>query len=93
MKVSSISGIAVIDSGSGVCFVSRSFVEKCNLCQIEYDGPVICAVSGDCFKPAFAAVLNIEIATVVVQQKCAVIEVFPFDVLLGVNWMRKTNFS
>ena len=47
--------VAIIDSGSGLSFVSKSLLLKLKVKPTAYDGPSVCMLSGECFKPIFAA--------------------------------------
>ena len=87
-----IAASAVIDSGSGISVVSKRFLKKCGGKAVKYEGPSLCTVSGDCFKPSLAAILTVTVMDEKVTLSFAVVDQFAFDLLLGVAFMRRTPF-
>jgi predicted aspartyl protease len=92
VKVNNFLAECVLDTGSGLSLISSRFVEKYNIKKLKWDGPIVTVVTGDTFRIPYASHVNIEILGLELKGSCGIIDDFPHDLLLGVDFLRKTPF-
>jgi Retroviral aspartyl protease len=83
---------AVVDSGSTLTFLSQCFVDKCRFPVFSCEGPLVTVVSGETFRVPVACEVETEILEKKLKGRCGVLNNFPYDILLGLDFLSRTNF-
>ena len=81
----------MIDTGSGICLVSRQFVAKNHIPTVVWKGPTVNAADGNPVAITEACLLEISLLGVTLTGTCGVINL-AYDALLGNDFLRETPF-
>ena len=92
VKINNCLAECVLDTGSGLSLISSKFVKRHHIKKIKWEGPLVTVVTGDTFRIPQASQVDIEILGLKLRGSCGIIDGFPHDLLLGVDFLQKTPF-
>lgn len=87
VTINGFAGNGVVDTGSAVCLIRDSFAVAHGIQFAKVLGPQISAVAEDCFKILEICVVTINILGYIATGNCGVVDKFPYDILLGMDFL------
>lgn len=83
----------VLDTGAGISVVSGNFANSYNLTVKKWDGPGVTVMNREELKIPAACVVTVDVLSMTLSIYCDIVENFPYDALLLVNYLEKTPFA
>ena len=82
----------LIDTGSGISFLSKTFTEENGWPIINVAGPTAATINGELIKITSACDVEIEILGERYTSHCSIIDNIAFDILVGMDLLNNTDF-